>query len=221
MSENTSPPYPEDNKGDILDQSVRNFITATASKSPTPGGGSIAALAGAVAAALAQMCVQYTLGKKKYEEHRLVLEQGIERLDRYARLMQDFVQEDIAAYQNLSGFMRLSEADRQLHPEYAPAVRRAIEAPLNVAGLALHILEECDRLLDKTSEWLLSDLGIAALLAHATVGASELNVLANLRLVDSQQAQTYRLKLQDNTLKADLLLNGIRGHMAQTYGPRP
>jgi len=52
------------------------------------------------------------------------------------------------------------------------------------------------------------------------VGASELNVLANLRLVDSQQAQTYRLKLQDNTLKADLLLNGIRGHMAHTYGPK-
>ena len=197
-----------------MDQSVREFLAMTASKSPTPGGGSVAALAGALAAGLAEMALQYTVGKKAFAEHRAELLESIERLRKAGALMQDLIYEDIEAYGKLSGFLRFAEDERLSMPEYLPTLTAAIRAPEAVGGLAYHILEMCVNLLEKCNPALLSDLGIAATLAHATVHAAELNVLVNLRLLpDAEEAKQWRRRMEELAIKSEVHWRRVRDHM--------
>ncbi|MCL2641789.1 MAG: cyclodeaminase/cyclohydrolase family protein, partial [Phycisphaerales bacterium] len=65
----------------ILQFPVQDFISATAAKHPTPGGGSVAALCGALAASLATMALRYTIGKKAYVVHDAALKAAIAELE--------------------------------------------------------------------------------------------------------------------------------------------
>lgn len=196
---------------DILDQSVRDFISNTASRSPTPGGGSVAALAGALAAALAEMALQYTVGKKQFEPQRDALIDAIDKLRKSAGLMQDLIREDISAYADLSRFLKLPPEQRQSDPNYIPALVAAIRSPQAVGGLAMHILELSETLLDKCNPQLISDLGVASALAHATVHAAELNVLVNLRLLpNEEEAASLKKRTRDLSLKSDIVWHRIR-----------
>jgi formiminotetrahydrofolate cyclodeaminase len=196
---------------DILNATVRQFIAATAARSPTPGGGSVAALAGALAASLAEMSMQYTLGKKQFEAHRAEIAGAIDKLRKAAGLMQDLVYEDMAAYKLVGGFLKIPMEQRLANSEYLPAVVATIRAPQSVGGLALHILELCYELLPTCNPLLLSDLGAAAALAHATVHVAELNVLVNLRLLPNpQEMADTRQKIADSSLKADMIWHKVR-----------
>ena len=113
--------------------------------------------------------LQYTVGKKQFEVHREELTETIEKLRKAAGLMQELVTDDIAAYAFLSGFMKTPAKEREGRADYLTAVAGAIRAPQASAGWALHILEMTDGLLDKTNPYLISDLGVAAACAHATV----------------------------------------------------
>ena len=205
-----SEPKPGQLPSDILNATVRDFIAATAARTPTPGGGSVAALAGALAAALAEMSMQYTLGKKQFEVYRADITQAIERLRKAAGLMQELVYEDMASYQAISGFMKMPVEQRLSDPNYLPAVVATIQAPQSVGGLALHILELSSELLNKCTPLLLSDLGAAAALAHATVHVAEFNVLVNLRLLPNQQEmEATRKQVEEMAHKADRLWHKV------------
>jgi formiminotetrahydrofolate cyclodeaminase len=145
------------------------------------------ALAGALAAALAEMALQYTVGKKQFEPQRDALIDAIDKLRKSAGLMQDLIREDISAYADLSRFLKLPPEQRNSDPNYMPAIVAAIRSPQAVGGLVMHILELSETLLDKCNPQLISDLGVASALAHATVHAAELNVLVNLRLLPNEE----------------------------------
>ena len=203
---------------DFLTVPVQEFIDQTAAKAPTPGGGSVAALCGALAAALAQMALQYTVGKKAFAEHEEELRRSLAALAAARARFQELIAEDIAAYTALSGLLKLPEDLRHKNPEFAPAVFAAIRAPETAMGLAMHVLELCAALLDKTNRHLVSDLGIAAAIAHATVHASELNVLVNLPLVaDRQQADNLRQLCSDTAQKSNDLYGEFREHLLKKF----
>ncbi len=113
---------------DLLQMSIRDFLGATAAKQPTPGGGSVAALAGALAASLAAMALRYTLGKKAFAEYETELSAALAQFDTAGSLLQELILEDMAAYESLSPMLKLPEAARLSHPEYIPAVVAAIRA---------------------------------------------------------------------------------------------
>jgi len=214
MADETPQTPPPQDPEDILGSTVRQFIHATAAKSPTPGGGSVAAVAGALAASLAEMALQYTVGKKAFETHREALVAAIDKLRKAAALMQELVSEDIAAYSYLGGFLKVPAEQRAGHADYLSAVARAIRAPQSVGGCALHILEICDDLLDKTNPIIISDLGAAAAYARATVDAAEYSVLANLKLLPSAEEQVeHRRRAAEISLRADVLYRKVRAHM--------
>jgi len=195
----------------ILQFSVQDFISATAAKHPTPGGGSVAALCGALAASLATMALRYTVGKKAYAVHEAVLKAAISELENAATLFQELIAEDIAAYEALSVMLKLPEPERLAHPDYAATVVAAIRAPHTTVGLAAATLDRCMTLLDKTNKFLISDLAIAATYAHATVHASEFNVLINLPLLPNQaEAAAMRQNLTELAAKADKTYDTIR-----------
>ena len=201
----------------ILQFPVCDFISATAAKHPTPGGGSVAALCGALAASLATMALRYTVGKKAYIIHDDAIKAAINELLNASTLFQQLITEDITAYEALSALLKLPEPQRLAHPDYSTTVVAAIRAPHTAAGLAAATLDRCLTLLDKTSKYLISDLAIAATYAHATVHASEFNVLINLPLLPNQtEAATMRENLTTLAAKADKVYETIRTHMLKT-----
>jgi len=196
---------------DILTAPMCDFLAATAARTPTPGGGSVAALTGALGCALAQMALQYTLGKKKFEPFRAELEAALAQLQKAATLLTELIAEDIAAYQAIGPFLKLPPDQRLADPGYLPAVAAAIGVPQSMGGLGLHILELCHDLRTRINPFLLSDLAVAAALAHATVHAAELNVLANINLVpDKPEAAHLRQDMQALSAKADTLYAQVR-----------
>jgi formiminotetrahydrofolate cyclodeaminase len=196
---------------DILQLSVREFIANTAAKQPTPGGGSVAALCGALAASLAAMALRYTAGKKAFAAHDAEIREALAQFQRAADMLQELMVEDVAAYDSLSALLKLPEPERLQHPNYTATVVAAIRTPQAAGGFAMNVLQRCVTLLDKTNKMLLSDLGIAAVYAHATVHASEMNVLVNLPLLPQrEEAAGVRRELAELSAKADRLYADVR-----------
>ncbi len=199
---------------DFLAMTVREFAEQTAAKQPTPGGGAVAGLCGALAAALAMMAGEYTLGKKAYAAHQEEIQRGVAAFAAAKERLLELIGEDAAAYETLSGMLKLPEDLRIINPEFPGAVAAAIRVPQTAMGLAMHILELCDALLAKTNRFLISDLGIAAAYAHATVHASELNVLVNLPLMtDREKAAGYRQSAETLSQRANDLYGAFRDQL--------
>jgi formiminotetrahydrofolate cyclodeaminase len=199
---------------DILSLPIRDFLAATATKAPTPGGGSVAALCGALAASLAAMALEYTIGRKAYAAHDAELREALAQFHNASLMFQELIAEDIAAYENLSACLKLPADQRANHPDYLPAVVAAIRAPQAVAGFAFNVLERCSTLLDKTNKFLVSDLASAAIYAHATVHAAEVNVRVNAALLPNpEEATAIRQSTAALSAKADTIYNAFRSAM--------
>ena len=196
---------------DLLSLSIEDFLAATAAKAPTPGGGSVAALCGALAAALGAMTMQYTAGKKAYAAHEAETQAALAGFKAAADNLRELVAEDVAAYEALSPLLKLPPEQRPAHPDYLPAVVAAIRVPQTVAGFGLNVLERCTTIRDKTNRFLIGDLGVAAAYAHAPVHAGELMVRENLPLLPNpDEAAQLRQAMADLSAKADRLYASFR-----------
>ena len=82
----------------ILNTSVHDFISATASKQPTPGGGSVAGVVGALGTALGEMALNFTIGKKKFAEHEAFYAVLSGRLEKSRKMFASLVADDMAAF---------------------------------------------------------------------------------------------------------------------------
>ena len=197
---------------DMLAMSVNDFLTATAAKQPTPGGGSVAALTGALAASLAAMAMEYTVGKKAYAAHDAAVRGALQQFHQASKLFRELLAEDVAAYAALSALLKLSPEERARNADYLPTVIAAIRVPQSVGALAMNVLDLCASLRDKTNKYILSDLAIAAVLAHATVHGSEFNVCINLPLLgDVEEAAVIRKSTGELTARADAAYSALRG----------
>ena len=169
--------------------SVAEFVDASGAKSPTPGGGSVAGVVGALAAALARMAVNYSIGRKSLAEHQPALEDAERRLRRAAAMMLEFADEDAQAYGTVNELSRLPEG----HPDRAglDAARLAsAHVPLSLAATSVELLRHFRSLAGTTNPHLRSDLAIAAVLARAAVEASHWNVAVNLPTLEPAVAAT-------------------------------
>jgi formiminotetrahydrofolate cyclodeaminase len=159
---------------------ISEFLSATAAKQPTPGGGSVTALAGALAAAIGEMVLSYSVGKKSLAQFEPELRAGSSELSRARALLLGLMVEDQVAYEALTAARKLPESnvDRQKH--FDAALVACIRVPQAMGATALAILAEADRLVDKVNHHLLSDLAVCCELAMATVRSAGYNVRVNL-----------------------------------------
>jgi formiminotetrahydrofolate cyclodeaminase len=162
---------------------IAQFLQATASKQPTPGGGSVAALTGALAAAIGEMTVQYSLGKKSLEAYADELRPAQQEFQRARQLLLDLMVEDQNAYQALTAVRKLPEDSPQRKSEYPVALLASIRTPESIAATAVATLELCDRVINFVNFYLLSDLAVCADLSMATVRCAVYNVRVNLSSV--------------------------------------
>ena len=204
------------NQTDVLSLSVREFIAAAAAKQPTPGGGSVAAAVGALGAALAEMSLAFTRGKKAFAEHEEFYAHLASRLSRAERMFADLVSDDIAAYGLYHQATAMEEG-----PAKADAVQLALAAAIAVpresAKLALALLEDCLALADKCNPWLISDLAAAAALAVAVVRIADYNVRVNaMPLTDRAGATDVQAASTADRARAETLLEQIEQTVVRT-----
>src|ERR1700722_10843643 len=172
----------------MLDETttIKDFLAATADRTPTPGGGAVAALAGALSSALAEMVINYSIGKKDLADYDTELKTARSQLDHAGKYLAQLMAQDQDAFTALSAAKKAGQPG-----PIAAAVRNCVNVPREVAVTALATLDLCDRMAGKVNRFLYSDLSIAANLAMATVRCSVQNIRANLPdIADAEMRKT-------------------------------
>jgi formiminotetrahydrofolate cyclodeaminase len=185
-----------------LDQlTVRELLTSIAAKTPTPGGGAVASLTAALASALAQMVISYSVGKKSLASNEALHQSAFRRFNDWSARSLALAEQDAAAYARLNTLLKLDPNDAARRREFRGAVDAAIAAPQAVLELALDMLALMKTLGGTTNPMLKSDLAIAAVLAEAAARSAAWNVRVNLPLMQDQSDREELGSILDRALK--------------------
>lgn len=161
-----------------------SFLNALASADPTPGGGSAAAYAGAMSAALVAMVARVTIGKKKYVDVEARMMEIVSEAEKLRAELEAEVQKDADAFNQVMSAMKLPKEteEQRLAREQAieSATLRAAQVPLEVAKLALQTLALVLEVAEKGNVNAVSDAGSAGSLANTAIYAAGLNVKINI-----------------------------------------
>lgn len=170
----------------------RTFLEALASANPTPGGGSAAAYAGALAAALVTMVAQTTIGKKKYAEVQARMQEIIGEAEACRVELEQSVNRDAAAFDALIAARRAAR-DTVSSTAMEPATVQVTEVPLVTAKTALRVLELALEVAANGNRNAFSDACAGASLANSTIFVSALNVKINAKSLDNRDAAGHFL----------------------------
>lgn len=174
--------------------SVQHFLDALASGEPAPGGGSVAALAGAQGAALISMVCNLTVGRKKYAGVEAELLAVRARADSLRAQLTELIDRDTAAYEAVMVAYKLpKETPDQLTARTAAiqaALQQATLTPLETLAACVEALELCPVILAKGNPNAASDGAAGMLAAHAGMHAAALNVRINLLAIDDAEFAT-------------------------------
>ena len=177
--------HKEDQANDNL---PHQFLNDTAAAQPTPGGGSVAALAGALAASLAQMVAGLTIGKKKYADVQLKADAILTESTQLREKLTYAIAEDSAAFDHLLAAFRNKELDEE---NKAKAIESATvgagEVPLRVALLSRDVAILAQKIAEIGNVNAVSDAAAAAYMAQAAVLAAGMNVRINGASLNNQE----------------------------------
>ena len=181
----------------IIEQPVTQFLDELASSAATPGGGSAAAIMGALGAALVSMVCNLTIGKKNYAEVEPEMRSVLHDAEALRQRLADMVAEDIAAFNGLMaayGLPKLSDEDKAARgAAIQHALRAATEAPLACARACAEVIKLSMRAAEVGNRNVISDAGVGALAAQAALRSAALNVDINVpSLQDQAFAQACR-----------------------------
>lgn len=171
----------------VFDWSIAEFLERAAAATPTPGGGSVAATAGALGVAMVQMVANLTLGREECRESGPVIRALLQEAGGLRREFETLAAEDMAAFDRVMDAYRLpkaTEREKELRREAVQAaLRQATEIPLEVARAGLQTAGLAERLAAIGRESVLSDAGVACYLGEAAVRSALVNVGVNARLL--------------------------------------
>jgi formiminotetrahydrofolate cyclodeaminase len=191
---------------------IGQFLDATAARQSTPGGGSIAALAGALSASIGEMVINYSLGKKGLEAYAAELKPVLDEMHRARLVLLSLMVEDQAAYEAASAARKLPADSPERAAGYPAALLASIHVPQAMLATSLAILELCDRIINFVNFHLLSDLAVCSDLAMATARCAVYNVRVNL----GDLGPTERQQIESNTTQ----LLSRAGSIIQRVSPR-
>jgi glutamate formiminotransferase/formiminotetrahydrofolate cyclodeaminase len=170
-----------------IDQPIRHFMDKLASKSPEPGGGSVAALTGALGAALVSMVGNLTLGKEKYKDVQPRIEQLLKESEQLRSEMQDLIQKDTEAYGALSAVYKMpkntDEEKAARTAKMQESLKIACQVPFEIGLKSLEVAKLAQRAADIGNVGAVSDAGVAVLLAQACAQSAALNVKINVNSI--------------------------------------
>lgn len=193
----------------INDKSIERFLDELASQSPTPGGGSVAAIVGAMGGALVSMVCNLTIGKPAYASVEAEMQTVLQQAEAVRRKLADLVQADVAVFDQVMAAYRLpkdSDDDKRQRSEaIQTALKAATEVPLECARLNLDVMQLSKIAAEHGNPGVVTDAGAAVVAAHAAFRSSLLNVMVNTKHIKDQEfalSRTNELKALDQQAEA-------------------
>ena len=171
------------------DQPITDFIDDVAQGSATPGGGAVAALAGATGAALEEMVCNLTVDKEGYEDVADELGDIADELTANRTRLLELADEDAAAFNEVMDAYQTPE-DEGRAEAIEEASKLAAEEPLETAEECLAILQHARTVTEKGNRNAVTDGGTGALLTHAGLQAALYNVTVNLGTIEDEEFVT-------------------------------
>jgi formiminotetrahydrofolate cyclodeaminase len=163
----------------MSNETLEEFLESVAARTPTPGGGAVAAVTGAQAAALMSMVSAFS--SKSEEMHRIN-----QMADTARSQFTELAQQDMDAFKNLMSAFKLKKEDATRQASVQLALTKAAEAPRSMMLLANSLIAYACILSENGNSNLATDTAMVALLLDATISSAELNVLINLKNIKNQ-----------------------------------
>ena len=183
----------------LAELKTAEFVDLLASDAPAPGGGSAAALEGALGAALTAMVCGLTVGKKKYAEFQELAEEAQKKATGLKARFVDVMDRDTEAFNVVSAAFGMPKETDEEKAARSAAIQKGLEGctktPFEMMELAVETLELTASILGKSNDSAASDLGVSALSLRAAIQGAWLNVLINIgSLKNKELAEDYRAK---------------------------
>ena len=173
-------------------QKIEEFLGTLASSAPVPGGGSVAALSGALGVSLFIMVGEITMGKKKPED-KTPIEKALETLRPMKERLVELIDEDAAAFEKVMAAFKMPKEEESQQAERKRAIEEATigaaEVPAETAAAALGALEAGRALAEYGSKSAVSDVACGALCLEAAARAAAYNIRINLGGIEAGDAR--------------------------------
>ena len=168
-----------------MEETLQRYLDDLSSVQPVPGGGSTAALSGAMGAALASMVCRITMGKEAYADVQQEIEELLRRTEYLRSRFQQLMQEDIEAYGRLAACYKLPHETSEERKYRTDMIQKQlVEAalvPLEVVECAAELIRCCQRIAEIGSNTVLSDVATGAILASCSGKGASFMVRINVR----------------------------------------
>ena len=203
----------------ITDTAIQQFMDELASSSPTPGGGSAAAIMGAMGAALVSMVCNLTLGKKDYAAVEPDMAHTLAQAEALRHQLMDLVEADVAAFEQVMsayGLPKTTEGEQQARlAAIQEALKAATEAPLACARACAEVIELSRTVAEKGNKNVVSDAGVAVVAAQAALRSAALNVYVNAGAIRDAAFVAPRLAeleqlLEGSSTRTDAVYQTVR-----------
>jgi len=192
--------------GELTDKSTKAFLDELSSSVPAPGGGSVAALSGALGAALISMVSNLTIGKKKYTDVQEEIIELLRKSERLRKELVDLLEADVKVYTELSQAMKMPrDTDEQKTARakvMEKALKSATDVPMRVAEACVLVMDLCRPAAEKGNVNAVSDVGVSVLMAEAGLRSAALNILINLGWINDEAF------VSESRTKLEALLKG-------------
>jgi len=185
------------------------FLDNLAAGTASPGGGSAAAIAGAMGAALVSMVCNLTIGKEKFADVEAQMQSGLEKSEDLRVELTQLSTDDSEAFNQVMAAFRLpknTEEEKAARREaIQAATKQATLTPLATARACAAVIELCQQVAEMGNPNAISDAGAGAACAQAGLQAASLNVLINLPSIkDEQFVSTCQTELDEILNKLSL-----------------
>jgi formiminotetrahydrofolate cyclodeaminase len=201
----------------LVKQNLKMFLDELASSSPAPGGGSVAALAGALGAALSSMVCNLTKGKQGYEIAQAEIAEKLEKSEKLRIDLTELIDRDTEAFNEVMKAIKMPKETEDQKEQRRNALqivfKHAAEIPLETARKCIQVLEIARIIAEKGNKNSISDAAVSALMAQTGVQAAILNVRINLSSIKDtkyvQQVSTELHELLQNAMEKSAEILGI------------
>ena len=199
---------------EIKDQSIQTFLDELASKSATPGGGSVSALLGAQSAALTSMVCNLTIGKPKYAEVDAEMQVLLQKSEALREKLTGLIKADVDVFNRLMaayGLPKETDEEKVTRTEAIQTVlKAATEVPLKCARACAEAIELSRCAANKGNLGVISDAGAAVMAGYGGLKSAALNVYINTgSLKDRQFAETKLAELETSLKDIDVVVEDV------------
>ena len=199
--------YMVEEKGQLVSMKVDSFLSELASKSPAPGGGSVAALAGGMGAALSSMVCNLTIGKEKYADVQKEIKDVLKKSESLRKRLTELIDEDTDAFNDvIKAFKMPKETEKQKEARskaIQEGYKSAAKVPLETARTCEQIMDVAKVVAEKGNKNSITDAAVSALMAKVGVKSAILNVKINLGSI-KDELFVKKISSELNTLEKDI-----------------